>query len=146
MRNLLRLVLCFLAIAISGGALQACSPPIAIELFNNAGIPLTVKGCKQLVAISPGSVGELESIYACSAQVQIEGDGASWSYTLRAPSHNLGETGKYYYHAKGLFSSTLVVRLQINSDRRVFALPRDSSFPSPIDVPQPIGFPWEPLP
>ena len=127
--------------------LQACSPNIAIELFNNAGIPLSVTGCKEAFTVLPGKVGEVKSIYQCSDKILVDGGATSWSYRLWTPSHNTGETGKYYYHSHkwGFFNATLTVRLQINDDHRVFVLPEGSDFPAKGDIPQPIGFPWHPI-
>lgn len=127
--------------------LGACSPNIAIELFNNSGMPLTLTGCKDPISVAPSEVGVVKSIYQCADPIHFEGGGTSWTYRLWLPIHNTGETEKYYYHShkQGFFDLTLTVRLQINADRKVFALPEDSDFPTSSDIPQPFGFPWQPV-
>jgi hypothetical protein len=137
-----------LASAFVVAMLEACSPNVAIEFFNNSGVPLIVTGCKEPISVAPGEVGKVKSIYQCSNQVHFDGGAASWNYQILLPSHNMAETGQSYYrsHKWGLFNTTLIVRLQVNADRKVFALPEGSESPSSSNIPQPVGFPWKPVP
>jgi hypothetical protein len=134
------------AIALAlGTLLDGCTAPVAIEFFNSSGVPLVVTGCGRQLTVSPGAVGEIESAYSCLDEVHLSSGEAVWSYRFLVPSHNIGETGHSYYHSKGFLTSTLVVKLQINSDHRIFALPVGTGFPLNGKLPQPSGFPLVPL-
>jgi len=135
-------------VALMAIACVGCSPDVLIEMFNNAGARLSVTACKQEIAVAPAEVIRLGSAYGCSDSVEVRGAGATWRYRLWLPTHNTGETGHYYYHSHWLrpLNDRLTVRLQINADGKVFALPKGMRFPAPGDIPQPLGFPWRPLP
>lgn len=136
-------------LSVIGGAsfLAACSPGIAFEVFNNSGLPLTVIGCKEPISLEPGKLGRILSARQCSKHIRVDASGASWTYRVHLPSHNSGETEKYYYHSHSWwqFDASITVRLQINADHRVFALPEGSDFPEQGEIPQPNGFPWQPV-
>jgi len=117
-------------------ALVACSPDISVELYNNSSDWLLITGCKEPAYVEPRSTVELGSIYSCSAQVKIAGPSSSWRYPVRVP-------GQPYVHEERLafFKWRLLVRLQINSDHRILAVPVGSSFPIADDTPQPASYP-----
>lgn len=129
-------------VSLSGG----CSPDIEIELYNNTGSLLSIIGCKQSLSVPPGKKAELGSVYLCSEWLMFKSQDLSWRYRLWTPSHNVGETGHYYYqdHRWNLFHARLTILLQINPDHRVFVLPEGMDFPVDENLPQPRGFPWIP--
>ena len=124
-----------------------CSPNVAVEIYNNTGTPFVLTGCKKAITIASSQVGVIDSIYGCSETIQVQRADAHWSYRLWIPTHNLGETGQSFYRSDrwGLFSAILTVKLQVNSDRRVFALPEGTDFPVTDSIAQPVGFPWQPI-
>jgi len=117
-------------------ALVACSPDISVELYNNSSDRLMITGCKEPAYVEPRSTVELGSIYSCSAQVKIAGPTSTWHYPVRIP-------GQPYVHEERLpfFKWRLLVRLQVNSDHRILAVPVGSSFPITDDTPQPASYP-----
>ena len=117
-------------------ALVACSPDISVELYNNSSDRLLITGCKEPAYVEPRSTVELGSIYSCSAQVKIAGPTSTWHYPVRIP-------GQPYVHEERLpfFKWRLLVRLQVNSDHRILAVPVGSSFPITDDTPQPASYP-----
>ena len=117
--------------------LAGCQPNISIELYNNAGDPLSVTWCKGPINVAPGTTVELGSIYSCSNWVKVTGPTSSWRY------HQVQAPGARYLHDDRwtLFNATLTIRLQLNPDHRVFALPVGSTFPASENTPQTLPYP-----
>ena len=124
------------AVALLAILLCGCQPDTSIELYNNSGVPLIVSGCNALVRAEPSAVVELGSIHGCSDGVQVTGPNSKWRYQLENP-------GSGYLHDDRwtIFRATLTIRLQINSDHRVFALPVGATFPISDDTAQPRPYP-----
>ncbi len=117
--------------------LTACTPNISVELYNNSGVPLLVTWCKGPFLSVPGAIVDLGSTYSCSNVVKVAGPTSSWRYpTVQA-------LGSQYLHSDRftLLNATLTIRLQINPDRRVFALPVGVTYPANEGTPQPPSFP-----
>lgn len=124
-----------------------CSPNVIFELYNNTEEDLSVNGCGSALEVKPKKTASFE-FYGCADKVAIKSRSGAWEYLVRKPTHNSGETGHYYYHRKRweIFTSKLIVKLQINPDHKIIVLPEGTDFPAKSDILQPIFFPWQPLP
>lgn len=128
-----------LAATVLLAVLSACSLPKYVELYNNSSKTIAVEenlGKEHVLQeVAPNQMARIGPEIVDGAEFIIVEGGVKSTYKAKYPG-----SGYWTYIGLGPFKK-IVVRLQYESDGRIFVLPRNSKPPIPTGIAQPHGYP-----
>jgi len=119
--------------------LSGCTARPYFDFFNASDAPIKVGSCGMVHAIPVGASAVFQW---CGEKVEVQTESSTRVFVYSPPSHNLAETGKSYFDYQPIKGE--VIKLQLNTDGRLFAVAVAEHCPLPADARQPQGFPMRP--
>lgn len=125
-----------MAVAILAAALPGCTIVDQVEVFNNSGTGIEVRGCGRTERVGDGLTITLNAL--CRPPIVVDSSLGQWTYrglTDRDLIRRVGaQTPVGYY----------LLKLQLQSDGTVIVVARDARYPLKSVASQPPGFPLRP--